>query len=79
MRPLFPEAWRNETQIVSMVLSADSANDPDVIAVTSASAAAFCSDLPFETPIAAVRVGKWTDNSLSTRRLRTRRPARSTS
>jgi polyribonucleotide nucleotidyltransferase len=57
MRPLFPESWRNETQIVSMVLSADSANDPDVIAVTSASAAAFCSDLPFETPIAAVRVG----------------------
>ncbi len=57
MRPLFPESWRNETQIVSMVLSADSANDPDVIAVTSPSAAAFCSDLPFETPIAAVRVG----------------------
>src|ERR1700724_1647561 len=57
MRPLFPESWRNETQIVSMVLSADSANDPDVISVTSASAAAFCSDLPFETPIAAVRVG----------------------
>jgi polyribonucleotide nucleotidyltransferase len=57
MRPLFPEAWRNETQIVSMVLSADSDNDPDVIAVTSASAAAYCSDLPFETPIAAVRVG----------------------
>jgi polyribonucleotide nucleotidyltransferase len=57
MRPLFPESWRNETQIVSMVLSADSDNDPDVIAVTSASAAAFCSDLPFETPIAAVRVG----------------------
>ncbi len=57
MRPLFPESWRNETQIVSMVLSADSENDPDVIAVTSASAAAYCSDLPFETPIAAVRVG----------------------
>src|SRR5580704_17758908 len=57
IRPLFPESWRNETQIVSMVLSADSANDPDVIAVTSASAAAYCSDLPFETPIAAVRVG----------------------
>jgi polyribonucleotide nucleotidyltransferase len=57
MRPLFPESWRNETQIVSMVLSADSDNDPDVIAVTSASAAAYCSDLPFETPIAAVRVG----------------------
>src|SRR2546429_4603323 len=39
MRPLFPESWRNETQIVSLVLSADSENDPDVIAVTSASAA----------------------------------------
>jgi polyribonucleotide nucleotidyltransferase len=57
MRPLFPESWRNETQIIAMVLSADSANDPDVIAVTAASAAAFCSDLPFTDPIAAVRVG----------------------
>src|SRR5207245_3705335 len=38
-------------------LSADSENDPDVIAVTSASAAAYCSDLPFEKPIACVRVG----------------------
>src|SRR5712692_10552722 len=57
MRPLFPESWRNETQIVSLVLSADSENDPDVIAVTSASAAAYCSDLPFEKPVACVRVG----------------------
>jgi polyribonucleotide nucleotidyltransferase len=57
MRPLFPESWRNETQIIAMVLSADSANDPDVIAVTAASAAAYCSDLPFSDPIAAVRVG----------------------
>src|SRR3981189_3118894 len=57
MRPLFPESWRNETQIVSLVLSADSENDPDVIAVASASAAAYCSDLPFEKPIACVRVG----------------------
>src|SRR5579864_8237993 len=57
MRPLFPESWRNETQIVAMVLSADSDNDPDVIAVTAASAAAYCSDLPFGDPIAAVRVG----------------------
>ncbi len=57
MRPLFPEGWRNETQIVAMVLSADSENDPDVIAVTAASAAAYCSDLPFTTPVAAVRVG----------------------
>src|SRR3981081_2108951 len=57
LRPLFPDSWRNETQIVSMVLSADSDNDPDVIAVTGASAACYCSDLPFEKPIAAVRVG----------------------
>ena len=57
MRPLFPDAWRNETQIVAMVLSADSENDPDVIAVTGASAASYCSDLPFDKPIAAVRVG----------------------
>src|SRR5215468_6670051 len=57
MRPLFPESWRNETQVNAMVLSADSENDPDVIAVTGAAAAAYCSDLPFATPIAAVRVG----------------------
>src|SRR6202046_3431543 len=57
MRPLFPEAWRNETQIVAAVLSADSENDPDVIPITGAAAAAFISDLPFTPPIAAVRVG----------------------
>jgi polyribonucleotide nucleotidyltransferase len=57
LRPLFPESWRNETQIVAMVLSADSENDPDMIGITGASAAAFISDLPFTTPVAAVRVG----------------------
>jgi len=57
MRPLFPDSWRNETQIIALVLSADSANDPDVIALTAASAAAYISDLPFTDPIAAVRVG----------------------
>ena len=57
MRPLFPDSWRNETQIIAMVLSADSENDPDMIAVTAASAAAYISDLPFNEPIAAVRVG----------------------
>ena len=50
MRPLFPDSWRNETQIIAMVLSADSENDPDVIAVTAASAAAYISDLPFTDP-----------------------------
>ncbi len=57
LRPLFPEGWNRETQVIAMVLSADSMNDPDVVAITAASAAAFCSDLPFDAPIAAVRVG----------------------
>jgi polyribonucleotide nucleotidyltransferase len=57
LRPLFPEGWSTETQIVAMVLSADSENDPDVIALTAASAALYCSMIPFEKPIAAVRVG----------------------
>jgi polyribonucleotide nucleotidyltransferase len=57
LRPLFPEGWVTETQIVAMVLSADSENDPDVIAVTAASAALFVSKIPFINPIAAVRVG----------------------
>src|SRR5271154_5837769 len=57
LRPLFPESWRNETQIFAMVLSADSKNDPDVIGISGASAAAFISDLPFRDPVAAVRVG----------------------
>jgi polyribonucleotide nucleotidyltransferase len=57
LRPLFPEGWNRETQVIAMVLSADSQNDPDVVAITAASAAAYCSDIPFNTPIAAVRVG----------------------
>jgi polyribonucleotide nucleotidyltransferase len=57
LRPLFPEGWRNETQVVAMVLSADSENDPDVIAICAASAALHCSDIPFDRPIGAVRVG----------------------
>ncbi len=57
LRPLFPEGWSKETQIVAMVLSADSENDPDVIGVTAASAALYCSNIAFDKPIAAVRVG----------------------
>ncbi|MGH9735060.1 MAG: polyribonucleotide nucleotidyltransferase [Candidatus Acidiferrales bacterium] len=57
LRPLFPEGWATETQIVAMVLSADSENDPDVIGVTAASAALSISKIPFNTPIACVRVG----------------------
>ena len=57
LRPLFPEGWSNETQIVALVLSADSENDPDVIGVTAASAALYASQIPFANPIACVRVG----------------------
>src|SRR6202162_4249947 len=57
LRPLFPEGWSTETQIVAMVLSADSENDPDVNGVTAASAALYISKIPFVTPIACVRVG----------------------
>src|SRR5579875_39740 len=46
LRPLFPEGWSTETQVVAMVLSADSENDPDVIAVTAASAALCISTIP---------------------------------
>ncbi len=57
VRPLFPDGYRFETQIIGNVLSADSDNDPDVIAITGASCALYLSDIPFETPIAGVRVG----------------------
>jgi len=57
LRPLFPEGWATETQIVASVLSADSENDPDVIGVTASSAAIYISKIPFGNPIACVRVG----------------------
>ncbi|MGB7622565.1 MAG: polyribonucleotide nucleotidyltransferase [Terriglobia bacterium] len=57
IRPLFPEGFRCETQVIALVLSADPDNDPDIISITGASSALFFSDIPFETPIAAVRVG----------------------
>jgi len=57
VRPLFPEGYRHETQIVGTVISADTENDPDVIAITGASCALYLSDIPFTTPIAGVRIG----------------------
>jgi polyribonucleotide nucleotidyltransferase len=57
IRPLFPEAFRNETQVIALVLSADSDNDPDVAAINGASAALAVSDIPFGGPVGAVRVG----------------------
>ncbi|MDP2744772.1 MAG: polyribonucleotide nucleotidyltransferase, partial [Dehalococcoidia bacterium] len=57
LRPLFPKGLRNEIQIVVTVLSADQQNDPDILALTGASAALIISDLPFDTPVGATRVG----------------------
>jgi polyribonucleotide nucleotidyltransferase len=58
IRPLFPEGFRDETQIQCMVLSSDQENDPDVLAMCGASAALAVSPVPFEGPTAAVRVGR---------------------
>jgi polyribonucleotide nucleotidyltransferase len=58
IRPLFPEGFRNETQVIALVFSADKENDPDVVAINAASAALALSDVPFSGPIGAVRVGR---------------------
>ena len=58
IRPLFPEAFRNETQVIALVFSADRENDPDVIGINAASAALALSDIPFGGPVGAVRVGR---------------------
>ena len=57
LRPLFPDGYRNEIQIMSTVLSSDQANDSDVLGITGASAALMVSDIPFPEPVSAVRVG----------------------
>jgi polyribonucleotide nucleotidyltransferase len=56
IRPLFADGFRNETQVIALVLSADQDNDPDVLAVTGAGAALHVSDIPFPLPLAGVRV-----------------------
>src|SRR5215212_4385149 len=56
-RPLFAEGYRNETQVICSVISADPENNPDVIAITGASCALYLSDIPFLNPIAGVRIG----------------------
>ncbi|OFW02477.1 MAG: polyribonucleotide nucleotidyltransferase [Acidobacteria bacterium RIFCSPLOWO2_02_FULL_68_18] len=57
IRPLFPSGWRYETQVIALVLSADTENDSDVLAITGASAALSASGIPFQKTIAGVRVG----------------------
>jgi polyribonucleotide nucleotidyltransferase len=58
IRPLFPAGWRNESQIIALVLSADANYDPDVLAISGASAALALSSIPFQKTLAGVRVGQ---------------------
>jgi len=58
LRPLFPQGYFYDTQIISILLSADGENDPDILAINGASAALCISDIPFAGPIGAVRVGR---------------------
>jgi polyribonucleotide nucleotidyltransferase len=57
LRPSFQKGYRQETQIIALVLSADGENDPDVLAINAASTALVISEIPFLNPIGAVRVG----------------------
>lgn len=62
LRPLFPKGFTNEVQLVTMVLSSDGKNDPDIFAINAASCAVFISDIPFYNPVGAVRVSKVEDS-----------------
>ncbi len=57
IRPLFADGFRDETQVIAMVLSADTENNPDVIGLVAGTAALYLSDIPFLAPVGAVRVG----------------------
>lgn len=58
IRPLFPKGFNYETQVIATVLSVDQVNEPDVVALSAASAALHLSAIPFKGPVAAVRVGR---------------------
>src|SRR4051812_6374389 len=58
IRPLFPKGWYNEVQVQTIVLSADGENDPDILSIVGASAALMVSDIPWDGPLGAVRIGR---------------------
>ncbi len=58
IRPLFPKGWYNEVQVQTVLLSADGQNDPDILSIIGASAALMVSDIPWDGPLGAVRVGR---------------------
>jgi len=64
IRPLFPKDYNDEVQVVITVLSVDLENDPGVLGVIAASAALACSDIPWDGPAAAVRVGRTADGDI---------------
>lgn len=57
LRPLFPKGYRNDVQVIATVLSYDQKNMPDILAMIGASTALWISDIPFQGPIGAVRIG----------------------
>src|SRR5512139_4325059 len=59
LRPLFPDGYACETQVIGLLLSADMENDSDTLSIIGASTALCISDIPFERPVGAVRVGYW--------------------
>src|SRR3989449_3406717 len=58
IRPLFPKGWYNEVQVQSILLSADGENDSDILSIIGASTALLVSDIPWDGPLGAVRVGR---------------------
>src|SRR6201988_3915952 len=58
IRPLFPKGWFNEVQIQSVLLSADGENDSDILSIIGASAALLVSDIPWDGPLGALRIGR---------------------
>src|SRR4051794_5821206 len=58
IRPLFPKGWYNEVQVQTIVLSADGENDPDILSLIGASAALMVSDIPWDGPLGALRIGR---------------------
>jgi polyribonucleotide nucleotidyltransferase len=58
VRPLFPDGYRHETQIISFVLSVDQENEPDILSIIGASSALTISDIPFRGPLGAARIGR---------------------
>src|SRR5438067_12119076 len=58
IRPLFPKGWRRETQLVAIPMSVDHVNPYDILAMNGASAALMVSDIPFPSPVGAVRIGQ---------------------